>query len=278
MAAPKILVMPGSLRTGSHNARLAAVAAKELALAEAEVTRISLEDYPLPLFDADLAASSGLPAICGAAEADVHGAPRRVHYQPRIQRLGDAAPQERDRLGVARARGQRADLCGVQGRVFALGSATRGRRRRRCARSWRCGKYWSWAAARWSFPSRFRCRAPSRRSTTMDNLKDDDVAAALKALARRLVELAGVMPRNASEDRNADRAARPPDRRARCLFGRGGAGDGGAARRRGVVLQDRLSARLRRRACLRADAARTPASRSFSISSCTTSATRSRRA
>src|SRR5271168_5416105 len=58
--APKILVIPGSLRTGSHNARLAALAAKELALAEAEVTRISLEDYTLPLFDADLS-SDGPP-------------------------------------------------------------------------------------------------------------------------------------------------------------------------------------------------------------------------
>ena len=42
MLTPKILVIPGSLRTGSHNARLAALAAKELALADAEVTRISL--------------------------------------------------------------------------------------------------------------------------------------------------------------------------------------------------------------------------------------------
>ena len=42
MSAPKILVIPGSLRTGSHNARLAAFATKELVLAEAEVTRISL--------------------------------------------------------------------------------------------------------------------------------------------------------------------------------------------------------------------------------------------
>jgi len=61
MPAPKILVIPGSLRSGSHNARLAALAAKELVLAEAEVTRISLEDYPLPLFDADLAAEAGPP-------------------------------------------------------------------------------------------------------------------------------------------------------------------------------------------------------------------------
>ncbi len=62
MPAPRILVIPGSLRTGSHNARLAALAAKELALLDAEVTRISLEDYKLPLFDADLAADSGPPA------------------------------------------------------------------------------------------------------------------------------------------------------------------------------------------------------------------------
>ena len=84
MPAPKILVIPGSLRTGSHNARLAALAAKELALAEAEVTRISLEDYPLPLFDADLAASSGMPAIGAAAQSDADGAPGRVHHQPGI--------------------------------------------------------------------------------------------------------------------------------------------------------------------------------------------------
>jgi chromate reductase, NAD(P)H dehydrogenase (quinone) len=48
MAVPKILVIPGSLRAGSHNARLAALASKELTLAEADVTRISLEDYSLP--------------------------------------------------------------------------------------------------------------------------------------------------------------------------------------------------------------------------------------
>ena len=45
MAALKILVIPGSLRTGSLNAKLAAVAAHELALAGAEVTRISLGGF-----------------------------------------------------------------------------------------------------------------------------------------------------------------------------------------------------------------------------------------
>src|SRR5277367_4566493 len=61
MAALKILVIPGSLRTGSLNARLAAAAAYELAQAGAEVTRISLGDFPLPIYDGDLQAKSGVP-------------------------------------------------------------------------------------------------------------------------------------------------------------------------------------------------------------------------
>lgn len=62
MPSPKILVLSGSLRTGSHNSRLAALAMKELTLLDADVTRISLQDYPLPLYDADLDARSGQPA------------------------------------------------------------------------------------------------------------------------------------------------------------------------------------------------------------------------
>ncbi|HUN97003.1 MAG TPA: NAD(P)H-dependent oxidoreductase [Bradyrhizobium sp.] len=61
MAALKILVIPGSLRTGSHNAKLAAVIAHEIAQSGAEVTRISLGDFPLPIYDGDLQAKSGVP-------------------------------------------------------------------------------------------------------------------------------------------------------------------------------------------------------------------------
>ena len=61
MSALKILVIPGSLRTGSLNARLAAAAAYEFAQADAEVTRISLGDFPLPIYDGDLQAKSGVP-------------------------------------------------------------------------------------------------------------------------------------------------------------------------------------------------------------------------
>src|SRR5260370_17122682 len=61
MAAPKIVVIPGSLRAKSYNVRLAALATKELMLADADVTRISLLDYPLPIYDADSAETAGPP-------------------------------------------------------------------------------------------------------------------------------------------------------------------------------------------------------------------------
>jgi NAD(P)H-dependent FMN reductase len=61
MSVLKILVIPGSLRSGSLNAKLAAVLAQELAQSGADVTRISLGDFPLPIYDGDLQANSGVP-------------------------------------------------------------------------------------------------------------------------------------------------------------------------------------------------------------------------
>src|SRR3954462_15393099 len=61
MSALKILVIPGSLRSGSLNAKLAAVAAHALAREGAEITRLSLSDFPLPIYDVDLQAKSVVP-------------------------------------------------------------------------------------------------------------------------------------------------------------------------------------------------------------------------
>ena len=61
MSALKILIIPGSLRTGSLNAKLAAAAAQEFVRAGADVTRISLGDFPLPIYDGDLQTKSGVP-------------------------------------------------------------------------------------------------------------------------------------------------------------------------------------------------------------------------
>lgn len=61
MASPKILVFAGSFRAGSFSAKLAAAAAKELALNDADVTLISLGDYPMPIYDGDLEEDKGVP-------------------------------------------------------------------------------------------------------------------------------------------------------------------------------------------------------------------------
>ena len=58
---PRILLFAGSIRTGAYSGKTADVAMKELALQGAEVTRISLADYPLPLMDQDLEAEKGVP-------------------------------------------------------------------------------------------------------------------------------------------------------------------------------------------------------------------------
>lgn len=58
---PNILVFAGSNRSGAYSGKTADVAQKTLAVQGAEVTRISLLDYPLPIFDQDLEREQGIP-------------------------------------------------------------------------------------------------------------------------------------------------------------------------------------------------------------------------
>lgn len=57
----RILVFGGSIRSGSLSSKLAAVAAKEIALLDTDVTQISLADYPLPIFNGDFEDEKGVP-------------------------------------------------------------------------------------------------------------------------------------------------------------------------------------------------------------------------
>lgn len=60
MAQARVLVFSGSLRRGSFNTLLASEAARGAEAAGAAVTRIHLADYPLPVFNEDEEAASGL--------------------------------------------------------------------------------------------------------------------------------------------------------------------------------------------------------------------------
>jgi len=124
MSAPKILVLSGSTRSGSHNTRLAALAAKELTLIDADVTRISLQDYPLPLFEADLEANSGAPAsavklkqmIMAHQGVFIASPEYSASVTPLLKNAIDWVSRVRERADPAYA--------AFKGRVFAIASAS----------------------------------------------------------------------------------------------------------------------------------------------------------
>lgn len=58
---PRILVFAGSIRSGAYSGKTADVAQKALAVEGADVTRVSLADYPLPIMDEDLQKEKGIP-------------------------------------------------------------------------------------------------------------------------------------------------------------------------------------------------------------------------
>ncbi len=193
MANPKILVLAGSLRAGSHNARLAALAAKELALLGGDVTRISFADYPLPLFDADLVTDSGLPRhaldlkqMLGAHQGVFIASPEySASVPPLIKNAIDWASRGRDR--------DEPSYAVFEGRVFANGSAAngsagglRGLMALRQILELGCGAL--------VLPEQITVGRAGQAFDDMDNLKDEAQAAALKALARRLIDMAGMMP------------------------------------------------------------------------------------
>ena len=60
--AVRVLAMSGSARMGSLNQRLLNVAVQGALAAGAEVTVVSLSDFPLPFFDSELEQEQGVPA------------------------------------------------------------------------------------------------------------------------------------------------------------------------------------------------------------------------
>ncbi len=192
MRTPKILVIPGSLRMASHNARLAALAAKELALAEAEVTRISMADYPLPLFDAEMTAEIGPPqhAVQLQRMLEAHHGVfiTSPEYSASVTPL---VKNTIDWLSRARGRGE-PTYAAFRNLVFAIGAASSGPG----------GGMRSLLALRQILelgcgalvlPEQIAVANAAEAFDEMDNLKDHSDAAAMKTMARRLVELAGAL-------------------------------------------------------------------------------------
>jgi chromate reductase len=124
MPVPKILVLCGSLRARSFNARLAALATKEITLADADVMRISLEDYPLPLYDADLADKSGPPQHAVNLKRLMSEQQGVLIVSPEYNAsITPLIKNTIDWISVVRERGE-PPLMAYQNRVFALAGAS----------------------------------------------------------------------------------------------------------------------------------------------------------
>lgn len=187
MAALKILVIPGSLRTGSLNARLAAVAAHELAQAGAEVTRISLADFPLPIYDGDLQSKSGVPKnavnlkrMIGVHHGVLIVTPEyNASIPPLVKNTIDWVTRVQD---AHEARGQV-----FRGRAFAIAAASQSR----------LGGSRSLAALRLILTSCQALVIPNQLALSfageayddMDRLKHPADIEALAALVRQLIEI-----------------------------------------------------------------------------------------
>jgi NAD(P)H-dependent FMN reductase len=189
MAVPKILVIPGSLRAKSYNVRLAALAAKELMLAAADVTRISLLDYPLPIYDADTAETAGPPS----------NAVKLKQLMSLHQGVFIASPEYNasitplmkntiDWISAVREHGE-GPLAAYQNRVFALGGASPGR----------SGATHSLLALRQVLAVGCRALVIAEQVTVpnaeqafdeMDELRDARAAGQLKLVVRKLVDTA----------------------------------------------------------------------------------------
>jgi NAD(P)H-dependent FMN reductase len=192
MAVPKILVIPGSLRSRSYNVRLAALASKELMLADADVTPISLLDYPLPIYDADTADTQGPPpnAVKLKQLMSVHQGVfiASPEYNASITPL---IKNTIDWISAVRERGE-APLAAYQNRVFALGGASPGR----------SGAMHSLLALRQVLAVGCRALVIAEQVTVpnaeqafdeMDELKDARAASQLKLVMQKLVNIAKLL-------------------------------------------------------------------------------------
>jgi NAD(P)H-dependent FMN reductase len=188
MPAPKILVVPGSALSGSVNERLAALAAKELTLADADVTRISLTDYPMPLYDRNLEHVSGPPPNAIRLKRMLTAHQGVFLTTPELN--ASVPPLLANTLGwVSRVRERSDPADGVlQGRVFAIGSAMRdttgGLRALMVLRQMLeigCGAL--------VLPEQISVPAADPAFDDLDNFKDETSAAVLRRIARRLAVL-----------------------------------------------------------------------------------------
>ncbi len=189
MSTPKILVFAGSVRTGSMNAQLAALAAKEFALAGADTTRISLLDFPMPIYDGDLENRSGPPEAAIMLKKMMQQHQGIFIASPEYN--ASITPLLKNTLDwVSRVReGREPPLAVYKDRAFALGGASNGQ----------YGAMRSLLAVRQVLeigcgalviPDQIAVSRAADAFDEMDNFKDESNSKRLKGVVQSLIQFA----------------------------------------------------------------------------------------
>ncbi len=187
MAALKILVIPGSTRTGSLNAKLAAVAAHQFAQEGAEVTKLSLADFPLPIYDGDLQSKSGVPKhavdlkrMMGTHHGVLFVTPEyNSSVPPLLKNAIDWVSRVQD---AHESRGQV-----FRGRAFALAGASRSRLGG--ARAIAALRLILSACQALVIPNQLALASADEAYDDMDRLKNPPDIEALSAVVRQLIDV-----------------------------------------------------------------------------------------
>ncbi len=186
---PRVLVFSGSLRSGSYSTRLAARAVKEFLEAGTEVSWISLNDYALPLYDADLEAKSGVPdnalklkrLMTGHEGIFIATPEYNASMPPLLKNAIDWISRVRER--------NEPSLAAFRDRVFALGAASERP----------SGGVYALLALRQTLtvgcgalviPEQIALARAAEAFDQMDNLRDERDRAQLQRVVLRLLETA----------------------------------------------------------------------------------------
>lgn len=122
---PSILALAGSTRRDSYNKRLLPIAARAAEAAGAQVTVIDLKHYPMPLFDEDLEAASGLPEAALALKQRMREHDALLIASPEYN-SSITAVLKNTIDWVSRSQPGEPSLVAFQGKVAALLSASPG--------------------------------------------------------------------------------------------------------------------------------------------------------
>ncbi|MEH2472853.1 chromate reductase [Nitrobacteraceae bacterium AZCC 2161] len=201
MSALKILVIPGSLRSGSLNAKLAAAAVDELVRADVDVIKLSLGDFPLPIYDGDLETKSGVPkhavnlkrmmsahhgVLIVTPEYNSSLPPLVKNAIDWVSRVQDSHESKGQELRGQELRGQV-----FRERPFAIAAASNGRLGgTRCLQALRLVLS---ACRATVIPNQLALSFANEAYDEMDRLKHPADIDALKAMVRQLIDVAQQM-------------------------------------------------------------------------------------